>query len=196
MGILFWYFWCVLLAELAALAFVEFAAEALLYQVVQAVAEGFEAHLVDDFVDEGVLQQELGLVERDATLAHVEQGGVVELPNGRTVRTLHVVGIDFEHGLGVHTSLLGSRQILIGHLRGGLLRTVLYQYTAGEGSNSLIIEHVFVEFVTHTMGCLMGNQRVVIDVLLFVSNHTTVALALGTLTRESKVELVARDTVV
>ena len=45
-----------LFAELAALAFVEFSAETFFYQVVEAVAEGFELHVVDDLVDEGVLQ--------------------------------------------------------------------------------------------------------------------------------------------
>ena len=50
--------------------------------MVQAVAEGFELHVVDDFVDEGVLKQQLGLIEGDASLAHVEEGGIVELSNG------------------------------------------------------------------------------------------------------------------
>ena len=49
------------MTELAAGAFVELATEAFLYQVVQTVAQGFQLHLVNDLVDEGVLQQHLGL---------------------------------------------------------------------------------------------------------------------------------------
>ena len=170
-----------LLAEFATGAFVEFATEALLYEVVQAVAEGFELHVVDDLVDEGVLQQELCLGQRDAPLAHVEQCRIVELSDGGTVGTLHVVGINLKHRLGVHASLFCCCQVLIGHLRGSLLSTVFHQDTTSKGSHGLIVEHVFVKLVRGAMGYLMGNQRVVVDVLLLVGNDTAVALALGTL---------------
>ena len=180
-GILFWYFWCVLLAELAALAFVEFATEALLYQVVQAVAEGFEAHLVNDLVDEGVLQQQLSLGKRYASLTHIEQGGIVELADGGTVGTLDIVGIDLEHRLGVHAGFAGGRQVLVGHLRGGLLGSLLHQDTACEGSCGAVVEHVLIQFAARAMGRMMSDERVVVDMLLLVGNDTTVAAALGTL---------------
>ena len=53
---------------MAALAFVEFATEALLYQVVQTVAQGDESHVVDDLIDEGVLQEQLGFLKGYASL--------------------------------------------------------------------------------------------------------------------------------
>ena len=43
---------------------------------------------------------------------------------------------------------------------------------------------------------LVTYQRVVVYMLLLVGNHTTVTLALGTLTAEGKVELIAGYTVV
>jgi ABC-type transport system involved in cytochrome bd biosynthesis fused ATPase/permease subunit len=72
----------ILLAEFAALALVQFATEALLYQIVQTVAQRLQFHVVDDLVDEGVLQQQAGFLEGDASLLHVEQGGIVQLTNG------------------------------------------------------------------------------------------------------------------
>ena len=185
-----------LFAEFATGAFVEFATEALLYEVVEAVAEGFELHVVDDLVDEGILQEHFGFLQRNASLTHIEKGSIVELTNGRAMSTLHVVGIDLKHRLGVHTSLFGDREVLIGHLRGSLLSTMLYQHATSKGSNGLIVEHVFVKLVRGAMRNLMGNQRIVIDVLLLVGYHTTIALAFGTLTRESKVQLIAGDTIV
>ena len=101
---------------MAALAFVELATEALLYQVVQTVAQGDESHVVDDLIDEGVLQEQLGFLKGYASLTHVEESGIVELANSRSVGTLHVIGIDLEHRLGVHTGFTGGRQILVGHL--------------------------------------------------------------------------------
>ena len=140
-----------LLTEFAAVALVEFAAEALLYEVVEAVAEGLELHVVDDLVDEGVLQQELGLVEGDAALTHVEEGGVVELAYGGAVGALHVVCIDLEHRLGVHTGFLRGRQVLIRHLRRGLLGSMPHQHAACEGPYSLIVEYIFIQLVRGAM---------------------------------------------
>ena len=185
-----------LFTEFTTCAFVEFATETLFDEIVETVAKGFETHVVDDLVDEGVLQQELGLVERNTSLTHVEEGRIVELANGRAVGTFHIIGIDLEHGLGVHTGLTGGRQVLVGHLRGGLLGPMLHEHTTSKGTCGLIVEHVFVEFVRGAMRCLMGNERVVVDVLLLIGYHTAIALALGTLAREREVEFVAGDTIV
>ena len=62
----------------------QFAAEALLYQQVQPVAQGVEANGVDNLVDESKHQQQTSLMHRNTALAHVEQGRVV-LEQGRVV---------------------------------------------------------------------------------------------------------------
>ena len=136
-----------LLTEFAASALVELATETLLHEVVEAVAEGFELHVVDDLVDESILQKQLSLIERYTALAHVEERGIVELANRRSMGTFHIVSIDFEHRLGIHTGLTGSRQILVGHLRGCLLSSMFYQYPTRKSTYSLIVEHVFIELV-------------------------------------------------
>ena len=41
----------------------------------------------------------------------------------------------------------------------------------------------------------MRNQRVVVYMLLLVGYHTTIALTLGSLTREGKVEFIAGNTI-
>ena len=48
----------------------------------EAVTEGFELHVVDDLVDEGILQEQSSLFEGDAPLAHIEEGRIVELTYG------------------------------------------------------------------------------------------------------------------
>ena len=113
----------------------------------EAVAKGFERHVVDDLVDKSILQQEFGFFKRDAPLTHVEEGRIIELANSRAMRALHIIRIDFEHGLGVHTGLLRGSEVLIGHLRGGFLGTMLYQDLSSKSTCSLIVEHIFVEFV-------------------------------------------------
>ena len=91
-----------LAAKLTALALREFTTETLVDKVAQAVAKGFKGNGIDDLGDKGLLQEQSGLALGDASLAHVEQSGIVELANCGAMRALHVVGIDFEHGLCVH----------------------------------------------------------------------------------------------
>ena len=161
----------------------------------ETVAKRFELHLVDDLVDKGILQEQLSLSERDATLAHIEEGRIVELSYRRAMGTLHVVGIDLEHRLGVHSCLFRGRQVLVGHLRDGLLGAVLHEHTPCESTYGLIVEHILIEFVRRAVRHAMGNQRVIIDMLLFVGNHATVAMTLSSLAREGQVELIAGDAV-
>ena len=136
-----------LFAEFTAIAFVELTSETLFHQIMEAVAKRFELHVVDDLIDEGILEQEFGLLKRDATLTHIEEGRIVELTYRLAMGTLHIVGIDLEHRLGVHPCHLGSRQALDGHLRRGLLGAMFHQHTTSKGTSSLIVEHVFIKLV-------------------------------------------------
>ena len=133
-----------LFAESAALALAELSSEAFLYKVVQTVAQGTELHLVYHLVDECLLEEQTCLGKADATLPHVEQGCIVQLAYSGAVGTLHIVGIDLEHGLGVHTGLIGCTEVLVGHLRDGLLSPRLYQHTPGKGSCGVVVEYIFI----------------------------------------------------
>ena len=110
--------------------------------------------------------------------------------------TLHVVGIDLKHGLGVHSGFLCGCKVLIGHLRGGLLCSVFYEHTTRKSTCSLFVEHIFVELIRGAMRHMMGDERIIIHMLLLVCNHTAIALALSPLAREGEVELIAGDAVV
>ena len=129
-------------------------------------------------------------------MAHIEQGGIVELADGGTVGTLHVVGVDLEHRLGVHTGLAAGGEVLVGHLRRRLLGSVLHEHTAREGARRLVVEDVLVELAGRAVGHTVGDEGVVVDMLLLVGDDTAVALALGALAREGEVETVAGGAVV
>src|SRR3712207_7677267 len=59
--------------------------------------------------------------------------------------TLHVIGVDFQHRLGVHTGGIGSYTILIGFLTDGLLRIMTHQNTAGNSTGGVIVAHIFIK---------------------------------------------------
>ena len=105
-----------LAAEFASCAFVEQSAETLLDKVVKPVAQRLQFHAVDDFAHEGDLEQCLRFLDGDAPLAHIEQGGIVQLSDGAAVGAFHIVGIDFEHGLGEHVRRSRGAKILVSHL--------------------------------------------------------------------------------
>ena len=105
-----------LFAEAAAFALTELATETLIDEVAQAVAEGFEGDAVEYFTDESKLQQHASFLFGNTTLTHVEEGFVVELTHGAAVGALYVIGIDFQHGLGVHTCGVSGHKVGIGLL--------------------------------------------------------------------------------
>jgi hypothetical protein len=64
------------------------------------------------------------LGRRQAARPQVEQRVLVELPDRRPVRALHVVGEDLELRLGVDRRVVGEQQRLVRLLRVGLLRVL------------------------------------------------------------------------
>ena len=162
----------------------------------QTVAQGLETHLFDDLSDEGVLQQQSCFGFRDAALLHVEEGLLVEHAYGRAVGALHVVGIDFEHRLGVDAGRVGGAEVVVGFFRRSLLGVLAHQDPSGEGADGLVVGHALVEFAARAGGCNVVDERVVIDVLALVGHHASVHRDFRTLARQSDVGGVARQTVV
>lgn len=184
------------MTKFTSLTLVEIAAEALLYEVVQPVLEGFEADGVDNLVDKSKLEQQPCLVEADAALAHIEEGCIVELADGAAMGALDIVGIDFEHGLGVHAGGTRGAEVLVGFLRGGLLGSVAHEHASGKGSHSVVVEHILVELVAGAVGHLVVYERIVVHALCLVGDDASVAAALGSLASEGEVEAVDGGAVV
>ena len=133
-----------LLTQLAALAATELTAEALLHKIMETLTQWGKRNLVDDLTHEGKLQQQAGFLDRDATLLHVEQGGIVELAHGAAMRALHVVGVNLKHGLRVHSCLASHAEVLVPFLRSRLLTAVAHQHATGKGTYGLVVEYIFV----------------------------------------------------
>lgn len=104
--------------------------------------------------------------------------------------TFHIICIDFQHRLRIHPRLLGGTKVLVSHLRGCLLSILCHIDHTSESTHSLIIQYIFIQFMTRTMRDMMGNQRIIIDMLLFVGYHATITETLGTLAIELEVELI------
>ena len=109
---------------------------------------------------------------------------------------LDVVGIDFEHRLGIHAGRVCGTQVGIRLLGNGLLRPLANEHPAGKGTQCLTVEHVLIEFRALAVGHAVVDERVVVDVLLLVGHHTPEHPRLGILAAEGHVGAVARQSVV
>ncbi len=77
---------------------------------------------IEHFLDEAAHQHALGLGLRNAAAHQVEHRLFVERAGGRAVPAYHVVGEDFELGLGIDLRLVRQHQSLHHQLGVGLLR--------------------------------------------------------------------------
>ena len=101
----------------------------------------------------------------NATRAQVKEGVFVELADGGSVRTLDVVGVDFELGLGVDLGRLREQEILIGLVGVGFLRGLVNVDLAAEDTGGPAAENPLVELVALAVRLGVFDERVIIDVL-------------------------------
>ena len=129
------------------------------------VFEGGDAHAVEDFAGKGACQHPDGLAVANATGAQIEQSIFVELADGGSVRTLDVVGVDFELGLGVDLGRLREQEVLVGLVGVGFLRGLVNVDLAAKDAGGPAAEDALVEFVALAVRLGVFDERVVIDVL-------------------------------
>ena len=91
----------------------EFAVEAALHHIAEAVLEGRNLHKVADFVGEGKHQQLAGTLLTNAAGTEVVERFIIQLAHRGPVTTLHIVGVDFQERLGVDFGLVGEQDIAV-----------------------------------------------------------------------------------
>ena len=164
--------------------------------MMESVAQWFHLDAVNHLTHESILEEQACLFHGDASLLHIEESLVIELSHRRAMSTLHIIRIYFQHGLGEHTSLFRSAEVLVCHLRGSLLRILSHKYETGKGSDSLVIDDIFVQLMRITVRHTMVNESIVVHVLLLVLYRTAIHIAFCPFAGEYKAGSVARHTIV
>lgn len=186
-----------LVTECATLAGVEFAAEAMLNKMREAVAEARRGagdnrllgDALEDVIDEGVLEEQTGFEFGNTALPHVEKGGFIELSDGATVVTLHVVGINLEHRLREGTCLFANTEISKSLLGSALLGTGLNEDLAVDEAGALSAENLLIEHVGGTaFGNVLDEDRL-LNILFTVGNNGTSEGSCRTFTNEADVNV-------
>ena len=76
----------------------------------QRVAQPGMLDALDRLTDEGLDQQRLGFLRRNAARLEIEQKVIVERAGGRAMATLHIVSVDFQLRLAIGLGVLGQAQ--------------------------------------------------------------------------------------
>ena len=136
----------------------------------KAVLQRIQTNRINHFIDKCKHQQQPRFFLRNSTCTHIEQRIFIKLSHCRSVRTLHVVRINLQLGLCIHPRITGGAKITVGLLGTCMLRIRTHQYQPGKSTYRLIIEHVFKQLITRTVGHCMVNTRVVIHMLVLISD--------------------------
>ena len=81
------------------------------------------------------------------------------------MRTLHIIGEDFELGLGVYCCLIGKEDIVILLISIRFLGDLFYHYLTIEHIGSFIAYDTLIILVTFTIRLGVVHQRIMVGVL-------------------------------
>src|SRR4051794_20186908 len=109
-------------------------------------AHGAVSDFLDRLAQKALDQHAAGLLGRDAARAKIEQRGLVEIADRRTVRASDVVGIYFQLGLRVDDGAAADYQIAALLARIGLLRALADHHAALKRAVSAIGRNALDEF--------------------------------------------------
>lgn len=180
-----------LLLDGAGAALVEFATEAFLDKVLETVAERLNADAVDDVAHEGEHEEETSLGFGNATGAHIEEGCLVELAGGGTVRALDIVGVDLKLGTCDDVAVGREDEVAVGLMCIGLVGTLLDEDAAYERATGFFVEDILEKLVALALRCTVTDIGDVIDLLIAVGDAESVEMGVGIVSAEVDIDAVA-----
>ena len=98
------------------------------------------------------------------------------------MRTLDIVGQNFELGHALDLSVPGKKQALVGLFGVGLLGVLTNDDPPGEDALALPVENTLVELATVAVGLGVLDDQVIVDVLIAVHQIQPVKRTLAALT--------------
>ncbi len=151
------------------------------------------AHAVQTLAGESHQQQLSRGDFINATRAQIKQRILFNLADGRAVRALHVVGVNFELRLGVDLRVVGEQQVAIGLLGVGLLRVFVDDDASVKNAVGMIVENAVVELTAAAVRAGVLDQHVVIEMLAAVADEQAIDQALSAFTGQHRMHVVAHQ---
>src|SRR5215471_2999923 len=131
-------------------------------------------HSVETFTGKGK-EQELACRELvDSAGAQIEERVLFNLADGRSMRTLYVVGIDLQLRLGVDLCVVREQQVAIRLLGVGLLRIFVNDDAAVKHAMRVAVEDAVIKLAAATVWAGMLYQHVIVQVLLAIPDKEAI----------------------
>src|SRR5947208_1643788 len=131
-------------------------------------------HPVQAFTGKGQQQQAPSGNFVDAARAQIEQRVLFDLSDGRAVRALHIVGVNFELRLSIDLRIVGEQQVAVGLLGVGLLRILVHDNAPVEDAVRMAVKNAVVELTAAAMRASMLDVHVVIEMLAALTDEQAV----------------------
>src|SRR5882724_3404613 len=125
----------------------------------------FDLYLANHLFRETIGQKITGQIVMKSASFQIKQLVFVNLPDGRAMRTLHIVSKDLKLRLGVDPGFVRQRQLLIRLHCVGLLRIVANKNLAIENRTRFAVQNTFIELMAGAVGLPMIDNRVSVRVL-------------------------------
>ena len=155
-------------------------------QLLDVRAHGTFLHAVQAFAGERHQQQPARGHFVDSARAQIEQRIFFHLADGRAVRALHVVGVNFELRLGVDLRVIGKQQVAVGLLGVGFLRVLVHDDAAVKHAVRVAVEDAVVELAAAAMRAGVFDEHVVVEVLAAIADEQAIDQALAAFARKNR----------
>jgi hypothetical protein len=148
-------------------------------ELLDTIAGGSSFHALDTFAGERQKQQAPCRGFINSSRLQIEKRRLLDLTDGCSVGTLHVVGIDFELRLGIDLGIVRKQQVPVRLLGIRLLRVFVHHDATMEDSMRMSVENTVVELTAAAMRTGVLDMHVVIKMLPSMAHKETVNQALA-----------------
>ena len=155
-------------------------------QLLDVRAHGTFLHAVQAFACERHQQQPARRHFVNSARAQIEQRIFFHLADGRAVRALHVVRVNFELRLGVDLRGIGKQQVAVGLLRVGFLRVLVDDDAAVKHAVRVAVENSVVKLAAAAVRAGVFDEHVIVEVLPAVADEQAVDQALAALAAQER----------
>ena len=135
------------------------------HQPVQFLPRRSKAHAVGDFAGERVNQHAPRRLRIQAAGAQIKNRLLVQLPDRRAVRALHVIGVNLQLRLRVHGRFIGKEEVLVRLFGVGLLRDLLHKNPAMENAFRFVVENAVEIFMAGAVRLRVLDDHVMVGEL-------------------------------
>ena len=111
------------------------------------VSERLERNGVDYVGHKRAHKQAFGFFQGDSPRAQIEEGALIELACRCAVRTLHIVAVDEQLWLGMHSGGGREQQVAVGLVGVCAGCSRQYRHKSLEGAFGTVVEHEFKQLV-------------------------------------------------